>query len=223
MASFNSVTLRVSAKKLDAKDRNGLSDPYFVIREPTDPFHPEPEPEEEPTFIEKHIELLCAKAVKGGNALVHHAAKVHHSAASAAALGLLGGMAAGAVVVLVAAGVDEAIKQAKKLHPRIEGWKEIFVSEVIKKSLDPEWRAVSMQFTDPSMERVLLIEVYDWERIGKSRLIGSCKISQTALLVAKRGFFCKLHNDEGKHSGTFYIQNITKYDAQVHGNPRRQA
>lgn len=56
-----------------------------------------------------------------------------------------------------------------------EGWTQVFTTEVVKKTLDPEWRPITghtVKLTGRNPSRPLLFQVYDHDKHSKHDLIG---------------------------------------------------
>lgn len=67
-------------------------------------------------------------------------------------------------------------------------WSQVFQTEVIKKTLDPEWRPItgnSVSLTGKNPERPLLFQVYDHDKNGKHDLIGQFETNFLELCTCK--------------------------------------
>jgi Ca2+-dependent lipid-binding protein len=67
-------------------------------------------------------------------------------------------------------------------------WAKVFETEVIKKTLDPEWRPITGQtvsLTGKNPERRILFQVYDHDKNGKHDLIGEFETSFVELVASK--------------------------------------
>lgn len=71
-------------------------------------------------------------------------------------------------------------------------WTQVITTEVIKKTLDPEWRPITSHtaaLTGRNPHRKLRFQVYDHDNDGKHDLIGEF---ETTFLDLKTRMFCKL-------------------------------
>jgi len=188
---------------LDGKDLNGLSDPYFVIRIRSDEGLGKSERKVE--WFEKEDGVMDKACDIGGNISSH----VSSGNTSFLALG----------VVAAAFGVGVAVHHPTKTHPFIEGWKEVYTSGFVEKTLNPDWGLMCFPKIDGKED--VLFEVYDWDRFGKSDFVGQALISASSFLNAHSSVYIPLKNHKGVNSGSVYVQ-IVADSAELSTTPVHQ-
>ncbi|XP_062517129.1 copine-8-like [Corticium candelabrum] len=84
------------------------------------------------------------------------------------------------------------------------GWVPVYKTEVVRKTLNPSWRPLSLPvrtLCNFDYNRMLKIECYDWERDGKHALIGAFTSTLNELMMCSRGrksFECINESKKGK-------------------------
>eukprot|EP00026_Physarum_polycephalum_P015559 Phypoly_transcript_16272.p1 GENE.Phypoly_transcript_16272~~Phypoly_transcript_16272.p1 ORF type:complete len:207 (+),score=22.16 Phypoly_transcript_16272:183-803(+) len=192
---INFYTFKAHATDLPKKDMFGKSDPYLVIRMPID------------IQGEKKIkgrEKTLSKSFEVATTLGEIAIGITATTAVAIATGVV------AVVFPIAFGAlgAYAIKRATRLHPHKKDFNEIFVSEVIKKTLNPTWAEFRLGFHESflgNQTAQVLVECYDWNRAQASKFIGFCWITLETLLKAKDELEFDLTDNKGRKAGKLFL------------------
>jgi len=152
------VEFTVSGNNLMARGLNGSSDPYYVIKVPT-----------EETKLSKWMKVALEVGEVGE--LLYHI--VEYSITP---------------YLIPFKVAHYAYEFASKTHPQTKGFKEVYKSSVVKNNLNPEWPTRKLGFFElcwGDVDLPILIEVYDWDRAKYSELIGLCFISLRELFYAK--------------------------------------
>lgn len=97
-------------------------------------------------------------------------------------------------------------------------WTVVFQSEVIKNTLNPNWKATSMavrELCNGDYDRQLKVDVYDWDDNSDNDLIGSFTTTLNDLKIAverKTMFRCvnpkKMSKKKYEHSGEIFLKHI---------------
>ena len=97
-------------------------------------------------------------------------------------------------------------------------WTKVFQSEVIKNTLNPNWKVTSMpvrELCNGDYDRQLKVDVYDWDDNSDNDLIGSFTTTLNSLRLAadqKTMFRCvnpkKLSKKKYEHSGEVFLKHI---------------
>jgi len=78
--------------------------------------------------------------------------------------------------------------QSPQSHPNgSQIWQTVYRSETIKNNLQPKWNECQLSIESlcfGNQERPLQIQIYDWEKSGKHKLIGAVRTSVKGLLSA---------------------------------------
>eukprot|EP00045_Choanoeca_perplexa_P013309 m.150285 g.150285 ORF g.150285 m.150285 type:complete len:586 (+) comp16314_c0_seq1:94-1851(+) len=102
------------------------------------------------------------------------------------------------------------------------GWTPVFKSEVLRKTLNPHWKANSLRLsllTNGNMERPLKIDVFDWDKVGSHDYIGSAEFTMAQVLSKPDAdFVLELINAKKKrkkgskyrNSGVFHIRGAVQ-------------
>jgi hypothetical protein len=104
------------------------------------------------------------------------------------------------------------IKLARKTHEVPKGYKEIYKSEVIKNNISPQWAHFQKGFYELSYSDIsvpLLIQIWDWDRIGRSESLGECCITSGHVLLAhKRWVSIDITDPKKKEPAKLYIYSV---------------
>jgi len=191
MVTSEVFTFRARAEGLPKKDIFGKSDPYLVFRIP--------------------LQVTGENRMSGGEAparslQIGGTAAVLVAGVSIAAAAVLATPVAIAVApVAIGAAAFCAVKYANKLHSSKTGYHEVFVSEVIKCSLNPTWAEFQLAFHGSYLDSELLVECWDWDRGKPSDFMGSCEIPVNALLDSVEEIGVDFKDKKGRSAGTLYI------------------
>jgi hypothetical protein len=188
------VDITVEGCNLAARDRNGYSDPYYVIKVPT-----------EQTKKSEKYEIALEVAKVGE--LIYHV--VEYSITP---------------WLLPFDLAKYSYDFASKTHPQTKGFKEIWKSSVIKKTLNPKFDTHRVGFYElcwGDVDLPFLFEVWDWDRYKPSDLIGFCFITVRDLLKAETTEI-EIRDKKDKKTGTLKFNCVpSNYSNDLSKEPRK--
>jgi hypothetical protein len=117
-------------------------------------------------------------------------------------------------------------KYGLQKHPATEGYREVYESSVIRKTLDPDWGMFQIGFyvMCRGCPRVkLLIECYDYNGVLPNKLIGSAEVVVQTLIDATDELSIQLLSKKKKKAGTFCVQCFPSNPASRMKTPCRNA
>lgn len=185
---------------LDAKDFTGKSDPYIVIKCPTKVIMRR-------NIFEYELNMMVQEEGFSTYPPSPSGAILRNSQGTIIAEDY--DKSNGNILTSVVATVNTGShRYAFKTHPQTDGYKEIYESEVVKATLDPQWNPFRLGFYEMCRGNSLvelLIECYDWDRFKPSDFIGSCKITVKDLLEPKTDIL-QLVNKKNEKSGKLFLK-----------------
>jgi len=108
----------------------------------------------------------------------------------------------------------KTLNYKNRLHTHTEGQNEVFVSEIVKKSLNPSFDKFTLKFPADYVNHLspkaqLTIQVWDWDRLKPSDFLGSVTIAIKTLLDSKgKELELELHNPKNKPAGKLFISSV---------------
>ena len=98
---------------------------------------------------------------------------------------------------------------------------ELHKSEVIKKTLDPDWIAFTLPMG--TEEDKLRVKCFDWDKFSNNDLIGEVSFTLGDVLNGKKSFeLINTESKKSKHSGLFEIELTIAYKKRNIPNPELQ-
>jgi len=91
-------------------------------------------------------------------------------------------------------------KRGVQKHTHSKSYREVYESEVIKKNLNPDWKAFRLGFYDlcrEHPEQVLHIQCWDYNSFRSNKLIGSANVTVRSLLDNQRLEIPLISRDQG--------------------------
>lgn len=95
-----------------------------------------------------------------------------------------------------------------------QSWTVVHRTEVIKKTLDPAWRPFETplsRLNDGDVDRLILVQCYDWDKVGEHDFIGECRITTKQLASGARFDLINPKKQSSKkyvNSGTLIVNNV---------------